>query len=216
MGGMVVVPRTPREERDMAVTQERFNEGLTYQQYMDQITQNKDRFIENYDKAQLKPEDVAAFKNLSEPLNVLVIGEDWCGDVVAGLPVLAKLAEATGTLNVRIFLRDQNEDLINQYLKDGQFKSIPVVVFFDQQMHELGHFIERPAAQTAESAAARNAFFAAHPEYNAPQNADFSALTPEARQAWGAESAKLRAERTPAWNQMLVDEFKKIVNGVPA
>jgi thiol-disulfide isomerase/thioredoxin len=183
---------------------------------MDQITQNKDRFIENYDKAQLKPEDVAAFKNLSEPLNVLVIGEDWCGDVVAGLPVLAKLAEATGTLNVRIFLRDQNEDLINQYLKDGQFKSIPFVVFFDQQMHELGHFIERPAAQTAESAAARNAFFAAHPEYNAPQNADFSALTPEARQAWGAESAKLRTERAAAWNQMLIDEFKKIVNGVPA
>ena len=71
------------------------------------------------------------------------------------------------TLNVRIFLRDQNEDLMNQYLKEGQFKSIPVVVFFDQQMRELGHFIERPAAQTAESAAARNAFFAAHPEFNA-------------------------------------------------
>jgi thiol-disulfide isomerase/thioredoxin len=200
----------------MAVTQERFNEGLTYQQYMDQITQNKDRFVENYDKAQLKPDDVAAFKNLPEPLNVLVIAEDWCGDVVAGLPVLAKLAEAAGTLNVRIFLRDQNEDLINQYLKDGQFKSIPVVVFFDQQMHELGHFIERPAAQTAEGAVARNAFFAAHPEYNAPQGADFSQLTPEARQAWGAENTKLRAERTPAWNQLLVDEFRKIVSGVPA
>jgi thiol-disulfide isomerase/thioredoxin len=200
----------------MAVTQERFNEGLTYQQYMDQITQNKDRFVENYDKAQLKPDDVAAFKNLPEPLNVLVIAEDWCGDVVAGLPVLARLAEAAGTLNVRIFLRDQNEDLINQYLKDGQFKSIPVVVFFDQQMHELGHFIERPAAQTAEGAVARNAFFAAHPEYNAPQGADFSQLTPEARQAWGAENTKLRAERTPAWNQLLVDEFRKIVSGVPA
>jgi thiol-disulfide isomerase/thioredoxin len=200
----------------MAVTQERFNEGLTYQQYMDQITQNKDRFVENYDKAQLKPDDVAAFKNLPEPLNVLVIAEDWCGDVVAGLPVLAKLAEAAGTLNVRIFLRDQNEDLINQYLKDGQFKSIPVVVFFDQQMHELGHFIERPAAQTAEGAVARNAFFAAHPEYNAPQGADFSQLTPEARQAWGAENTKLRAERTPAWNQLLVDEFRKIVSGVLA
>lgn len=200
----------------MAVTQERFNEGLTYQQYVDQMTQNKDRFIENEGKVQLKPDDVAAFKNIPERLNVLVIAEDWCGDVIAGLPVLGKLADASGKLNIRVFLRDQNEDLINQYLKEGKFKSIPVIVFFDQQMRELGHFIERPAAQTAEAAEARNAFFAAHPEYNAPPNADLSALSPEARQAWGVENTKLRAERATAWNQLLVDELKKIVSGVPA
>ncbi|MDQ2787666.1 MAG: thioredoxin family protein [Chloroflexota bacterium] len=200
----------------MAVTQERFNEGLTYQQYVDQMTQNKDRLVENEGKVQLKPDDVAAFKNLPEKLNVLVIAEDWCGDVIAGLPVLGKLADEADTLNVRVFLRDQNEDLMNQYLKEGKFKSIPVVVFFDQQMRELGHFIERPAAQTAEAAAARNAFFAAHPEYNAPQNTDFGDLSPEARQAWGVENTKLRTERAAAWNQLLVDEMKKIVSGVPA
>lgn len=200
----------------MPVTQERFNEGLTYQQYVDQMTQNKERFIENYDKTSLTPEDRDTFRNLPETLNVLVIGEDWCGDVIAGVPVLGKLADESGKLNVRIFLRDQNEDLMNQYLNQGTFKSIPVVAFFDQQMHELGHFIERPAAQTAESLAARNKFFASHPEFNAPENADMSQLSPEARQAWGAESTKLRAERTQAWNQLLVDEMKKIVSGVPA
>lgn len=200
----------------MAVTQERFNEGLTYRQYVDQMTQNKDRFVENEGKAQLKPDDVAAFKNLPGKLNTLVIAEDWCGDVIAGLPVLGKLAEESGKLNIRVFLRDQNEDVMNQYLKDGKFKSIPVIVFFDQQMRELGHFIERPAAQTAEAAEARNAFFAAHPEYNAPQKADFGELSPEARQAWGVENTKLRAERTAAWNQLLVDDLKKIVSGVPA
>ena len=108
---------------------------------MDQITQKTDRFIENGEKAQLAPEDLAAFKTLPEPVNVLVIGEDWCGDVVAGLPVLNKLAEAVGTLDVRIFLRDQNEDLMNQYLNQGLHKYITVVVFFDQKMRELGHFI---------------------------------------------------------------------------
>jgi thiol-disulfide isomerase/thioredoxin len=201
----------------MAVTQERFNEGLTYQQYIDQITQNKDRFIENYGKAQVSADDVGAFKNLPEPLKVLAIGEDWCGDVVAGFPVLAKLVdEAGGKLNLRVFLRDQNEDLINQYLNQGVYKSIPVIVFFDQNMRELGHFIERPAAQTAESTAARNAFFADHPEFSAAPNAAMGDLSPEARQAWGAANTTLRAERTAAWNQLLVDELRKIVSGVPA
>ncbi len=201
----------------MAVTKERFNEGLTYQQYLDQITQNKERFLENYEKATFKPEDVAAFRDLPETLNVLAIGEDWCGDVVAGFPVLAKLADQTGgKLNVRVFLRDQNEDLINQYLNQGKYKSIPVIVFFDQNMRELGHFIERPAAQTAESTAARNKFFAEHPEYNVPQDANMADMSAEARQAWGAENTKLRASRTAAWNQLLVDELRKIVSGVPA
>ncbi len=200
----------------MAVTQERFNEGLTYQQYVDQMTQNKDRFVETEGKVELKPDDVATFKNLPQSLNTLVIAEDWCGDVIAGLPVIGKLANESGKLNLRVFLRDQNEDLMNQYLKEGKFKSIPVVVFFDEQMRELGHFIERPAAQTAEAAAARNAFFAAHPEYNAPQNADFGDLSPEARQAWGVENTKLRGERATAWNQLIVDELKKMVSGVPA
>src|SRR5947209_19914450 len=94
----------PGTERAMAVTQERFNEGLTYQQYLDQITQNKERFLENYEKATFKPEDVAAFRDLPETLNVVAIGEDWCGDVVAGFPVLAKLAEQAGNLDVRVFL----------------------------------------------------------------------------------------------------------------
>src|SRR5947209_17601383 len=119
----------------MAVTKERFNEGLTYQQYIDQITQNKERFLANYENAKIAPEALEHFKNQSETLNVLAIGEDWCGDVVAGFPVLAKLADQSGgKLNVRIFLRDQNEDLMNQYLNQGIHKSIPVIVFFDQNM----------------------------------------------------------------------------------
>jgi len=200
----------------MAVTAERFNEGLTYQQYVDQMTQNKERFLENYQNFSLSPEDAAHFRNLSETLNVLMIAEDWCGDVIAGLPVVGKILDVAGDkLNVRVFLRDQNEDIMNQYLKEGKFKSIPVVVAFDHQMHELGHFIERPAAQTQEQGKARNDFFAQHSEYNVAPNADFGDLSPEARQAWGAASTQMRVSRASAWNQMLVDELKKIMSAVP-
>jgi thiol-disulfide isomerase/thioredoxin len=201
----------------MAVTKERFDEGMTYQQYIDQITQNKERFVANYENASFSPESLEHFKNQPEPLNVLAIGEDWCGDVVANFPVLAKLADQVdGKLNVRVFPRDQNEDLINQYLNQGKYKSIPVFVFFDQNMRELGHFIERPAAQTAETTAARTEFFKAHPEYNVAEGADMSQMSPEARQAWGGESQKLRAARTDAWNQLVADDFVKLSSGVPA
>jgi len=201
----------------MAVTMERFNEGLTYQQYVDQMTQNKERFLENYHHFTLAPEDAAFFQHLEQPLNVLMIAEDWCGDVIAGLPIIGKMLDVAGSkLNVRVFLRDQNEDLMNQYLKEGKYKSIPVVVVFDHQMHELGHFIERPTAQTQEQGQARNDFFAQHPELNTAADTEFGDLSPEARQAWGAASVQMRAKRGDAWNQLLVDELKKLMSGVPA
>lgn len=201
----------------MAVTAERFNEGMTYQQYVDQMTQNKERFLENYEKATVPPEDVAYFANQPEPVKMLVIAEDWCGDVISGLPVLGKLLDGAGDkVDVRVFLRDQNEDIMNQYLKEGKYKSIPVFVAFDAQMRELGHFIERPAAQTAETTKMRNEFFAAHPEFGVGPNADFGSMPPEARQAVAPEMNRVRAERGAAYNQMLVDELKKIAAPVTA
>ena len=45
---------------------------------------------------------------------------------------------------MRVFLRDQNPDLMDQYLNRGIFRSIPVFVFFDDHMTEIARFIERP------------------------------------------------------------------------
>jgi hypothetical protein len=45
---------------------------------------------------------------------------------------------------MRVFLRDQNPDLMDQYLNRGLYRSIPVFVFFDDHMQELARFVERP------------------------------------------------------------------------
>jgi len=128
----------------MGITRERFEQGMSYAAYKEQMTRNRDRFEENERTLELNPEDVAFFAGLPRPLNVLVLAEDWCGDVIANLPVLGRLAAESGKLNLSIFLRDQNTDIMDQYLKDGQHRSIPVFVFFDQDFRELGHWIERP------------------------------------------------------------------------
>ncbi|HLY29631.1 MAG TPA: thioredoxin family protein, partial [Ktedonobacterales bacterium] len=109
----------------MAVTAERFAQGMTYDEYTAQMKQNREQFEANEQETTIRPEDVAFFKALPEPLNVLVITEDWCGDALANVPVLGRLARETGTLNLRIFLRDQNLDLADQYLKEGKYRSVP-------------------------------------------------------------------------------------------
>ncbi len=42
-----------------------------------------------------------------------------------------------------MFLRDANPDVMDQYLKRGLYRTIPVFVFFDEHMNELGRFMER-------------------------------------------------------------------------
>ena len=90
----------------MAVTKERFAQGLTYAEYKAQMTRNQERLLANEAAVVLEPADLAFFRQLPAPFHVLVLAEDWCGDVINNLPVLGRMAEASGKLDVRIFLRD--------------------------------------------------------------------------------------------------------------
>jgi len=59
---------------------------------------------------------------------------------------LANLWDVAGQISqrlTRIFLRDENPDLMDQFLKGGVYRSIPVIAFFDEHMNELARFIER-------------------------------------------------------------------------
>ena len=67
----------------MSVTKERFDQGMTYDQYKAQMTQRRDQL--EAAEAAFSPSsvDLAAFAGLPAPVNVVAIGEDWCGDVIA-------------------------------------------------------------------------------------------------------------------------------------
>src|SRR5579871_5070485 len=128
----------------MSVTRERLAQGLSYQEYRARMTRNQERFDANERNLVIDPADLAAFTRLPRPLTVLVLAEDWCGDVIDNLPILGRLAAESGKLDLRIFPRDENLDLMDQYLNQGQFRSIPTCVFFDDDLNELGRFVERP------------------------------------------------------------------------
>jgi selT/selW/selH-like putative selenoprotein len=195
----------------MTVTKERFEQGMTYDAYKAQMTRNLDRFEATEQTVELSADDVAFFAQLPA-LHVLALAEDWCGDVIANLPLLGRLADESGTLDIRVFLRDQNLDLIDQYLKDGQYRSIPVFVFFDADFHELGHWIERPARLTELQSVMRRDLFARDPLLAgfAPDTA-IGQLPEEARlhvtQAFGA----FRAEHRPLSDREVVREFRALV-----
>lgn len=195
----------------MAITRERFDQGMTLEEYKAQMTQNREAFAANEAAAVLRPEDVAFFEHLPAAINALIITEDWCGDALANAPVLAKVAAQTGKLNLRFFLRDQNLDLADQYLKEGKYRSVPVFVFFDEEMRELGHFIERPARVTAEMQAATAELVAAHPEIP-DLGASFDAMSDAAKALRFQSLRELRQQRAAAWTEMLLDDIEALLS----
>src|SRR5438105_7620127 len=128
------------------ISPERFAQGLTMQKYFSGIETNKDVIAESYANFKLRPEDADFFRDLGLDLNVLVLLEDWCGDATRYVPALARVVEAVPNWEARVFYRDQNPDLSEVWLKDGNMRAIPVIVFFDKQMIELAHRIAKPAA----------------------------------------------------------------------
>lgn len=193
----------------------RFATGLTYDEYKAQMTRNRDRVEANEARVQIDPEDLEAFRSLNGPIHVLALAEDWCGDVIANLPVLGKLAREAGTLDVRIFLRDQNKDLMQRYLNQGKYESIPVFAFFDDAFNEIGVFTERPASVTERRAEQRRKLHAQHPEFGA-YGAPADTLPEDVRGRLTAEITRLRDEDAAWANREVIRELRGIVERSPA
>ena len=178
------------------VSPERFAQGMTYAGYMDSIKVNKARFEEYYANVSLGPGAAAALRELaaaaSGPARMMVIGEDWCGDVVRELPVLARVAEAAG-LELRIFPRDENHDMMNEFLKEGKYMSIPVAVFYDREHRYIGHWIERSETANREQGEIESAIRAENPDIS--------------DQDFGRQRRARTSARAADWQQATVDEL---------
>jgi len=141
------------QQQESVVTPERYASGLTWEQYSTHIKRNKDKFDYNYNETIVSDDDARALRELARkeggPARVLALGEDWCPDVFRGLPVMARIAQAAG-MELRIFPRDDNLDIMNEFLKNGEHQSIPAVVFYTRDHRYIAHWIERPALANAE------------------------------------------------------------------
>ena len=178
----------------------RFSKGMTWNDYMAQMGETQKRTEDNYNKASLSADDKKFFSGVKGVKYVLMLAENWCGDVHRNSPLIARIVESIPGAELRVFLRDQNLDITDCYLNNG-FRSIPVVVFFDASWNEIGRWIERSHPATAKAAmirsktldmapkddkakqdAAMNDFRAqVNAEYAAPDNALWRAAAGEVR-----------------------------------
>lgn len=114
-----------------------YEQSQPIKEYVNEMTTNKDELLEIYQSFQLPKKDERLEHIKNKNYKVLVITEDWCGDAMMNIPVLLNIADYTG-MEIKAFHRDENTDLIDQYLTNGTARSIPIFVFLNEK-HEQEH-----------------------------------------------------------------------------
>jgi hypothetical protein len=94
--------------------------------YLNYNWKRQERVHEAYDpSADLQ----SSVESIDESQLWMVLTEPWCGDSAFLLPVVAEAAALNRDVTLRILLRDDNLDVMDQYLTDGS-RSIPKLVVF--------------------------------------------------------------------------------------
>jgi Thioredoxin len=195
------------------ITPVRFEQGLTYADFLAQAAVNVDKFQGNYKSAPLSPEDVAFFQRAASmprgPAKILAIAEAWCGDVYRELPTVARIADATGAA-LRVFLRDENPDIMDEFLSnDGKSRAIPVFVFYTADLQYIIHFTERSEGAHRELAEILDQV---KTQMGLPKETTFATAPEDRRQELLREVIARLQPRSDDWRKEAIKEIRFLLS----
>ncbi len=201
------------ETSTSVITPARFASGLAYADFLAQAAVNRDKFEKNYANPVLTEDDLEFFRNAAAlpngPKKLLAIAEAWCGDVYRELPTAVHIAETAGT-DLRIFLRDENPDIMDEFLSNnGKSRAIPVFVFYTAETKYITHFTERSA--TAHAGLAR-AMDQARAKLSLPATATLGNLVDPQRTTFLREVIERIGPFADQWRRDAVREIRQLLS----
>ncbi len=178
---------------------EKFDQGRTIDQVKKEVEHAGGRSAEMWafgEQAAANADiDFAPFESIDEPINLLILSEEWCPDCTDGLPIVDRIAKETGKFNARVLKRDEHLELADLFLNKGLWRSIPTIIVLDDNFDALGHIAERPDEVTEKRTELRKEMHAEHPEYGGFETRP-DELSEDVRAARMAAETALKATTT--------------------
>ncbi|WP_405268815.1 thioredoxin family protein [Cellulophaga sp. Ld12] len=125
-----------------------------------------DKRMKRLDKTLKFSEDVIeGVSKINKKVTWLVLTESWCGDAAQTMPVMNKLASLNPNIEFKVILRDENLELMNQFLTNGTL-SIPKLLMIDDATNTVfSEWGPRPSKATQLVAEYKNTHGALTPEF---------------------------------------------------
>ena len=123
--------------------------GASQSESLTQYTKLNDARMRRLDKTTKIPQQIEErFRSFEGNHTWLVLTESWCGDAAQTMPAMNKLAELTDGIELKVISRDENPELMNEFLTNGA-RSIPKLIVFDNETREvIGEWGPRPSTAT--------------------------------------------------------------------
>ncbi|WP_026676244.1 thioredoxin family protein [Fictibacillus gelatini] len=113
-----------------------FDKGMSFKDYVAAMNVNKEELANIYDQFSLSKEDEEFFmKWRAKGWRVIVLTADWCGDALLCVPIVKRISEIAG-FEMSLLIRDENLELMDQYLTNGTSRAIPIFIFIDHDGNE--------------------------------------------------------------------------------
>ncbi|MCT4628877.1 thioredoxin family protein, partial [Winogradskyella sp.] len=131
------------------LVEEKSTTGNDKSEAMVNYTMLNDRRMKRWDKTvKVSEANAEKISSYDKKVTWLVITESWCGDAAHIMPVINKVAELNGNIDYKIVLRDDNDDLMNEFLTNGG-KAVPKLIMINNETNEvISTFGPRPTVAT--------------------------------------------------------------------
>lgn len=130
------------EQQAQQNTEDLDEEAAQLVEYTQLNLHRSQRIDRNY---KIAPDLQELLAGIDRPQLWLVVTEPWCGDSAQCLPYIAVMARSNPNLTLRLVPRDENLDIMDEFLTNGK-RAIPQLVIFDQEGRELTRWGPRPLA----------------------------------------------------------------------
>ncbi|WP_237144319.1 thioredoxin family protein [Pontibacter pamirensis] len=148
------------------ITHEHLSKAISYMQYLEMIDtllaegkttgenhseemveytrMNMHRMYRMEKSVALDDEIVQLLLSVDNKMTWVVLTEAWCGDAAQNIPAIAKIADASPLIEVKLLLRDEHPEVMDAFLTNDT-RSIPKLIVLDTDTLEvLGTWGPRP------------------------------------------------------------------------
>jgi len=127
---------------------ELFNQGKTTgddqsQEMIDYTKMNIHRMNRLEKTVVLENELISEISKIDSKYYWVCLTEAWCGDAAQILPIIDKVCQLNSNIDLKILLRDDNPEVINDNLTNGS-KSIPKLIILDDNLNKMITWGPRP------------------------------------------------------------------------
>ncbi|PHA80857.1 thioredoxin family protein [Bacillus toyonensis] len=112
------------------------DKGMSFDAYVNNMTVNQSELLHIYNNFSIPNELLPVLEERqNDGWRVTVLTADWCGDALLNIPVMKRICEVSN-IEMKLLIRDENLELMDQYLTNGTARSIPIFIFIDKDGKE--------------------------------------------------------------------------------